>query len=126
VKEKVTASGVDVTIHCAGTASQRCSGRVSLTTVEVHSGSKVIAVVSAAGHQPKRRRVTTKVGGAGYVLAGGRTITVHVRLNRVGRGLLARFQKLPVKVTVTQAGKRKPISTREQTLHARKPKDHTH
>ena len=124
VKEKVTASGVDVTIHCAGTASQRCSGRVSLTTVEVRTGSKVIAVMSAAGHKPKRRRVTTKVAGAGYVLAGGRSITVHVKLNRVGRRLLARFHKLPVKVAVTQVGKRKAISTRKQTIHARKPKHH--
>ena len=120
----MTASGIDVTIHCAGLASQRCSGRVSLTTVEVRTGPKVVAVMSAAVHKPKRRRVTTKVAGAGYSLAGGRSITVHVKLNRVGRRLLARFHKLPVKVAVTQVGKRKAISTRKQTIHARKPKHH--
>ena len=123
VKEKTTASGVDVTIHCAGTASQRCSGRLGLTTVEVRIGRKVIAVVNA---KTRHRRVTAKVAGATYGLAGGRSMTVHLRLNRTGQRLLARFHKLPVEVTVTQVGKPRPISTRKLTIHLRKPKHHRH
>jgi hypothetical protein len=120
-KEKVTKSGVDVTIHCSGTTAQRCSGKVSLTTVETRLGIKVIAV-SAAVHKPKRRHVTTGVGSAAYRVAGGRTITVHVTLNRTGKRLLTEFRKLPVRVTVTQSGKTKAISTRTQTIRAPKPK----
>lgn len=89
-------------------------------------GPKVIAVASAAAQKRKRRRVTTRVPSASYTLAAGRSMTVHLRLNRTGRRLLARFHKLPVKVTVTQVGKPKPISTRKLTIHLRKPKHHSH
>ena len=41
---------------------------------------------------------------------------------RSGKRLLSHFRKLPVKATVTQSGKRKPISARKQTLHAPKSK----
>ena len=46
---------------------------------------------------------------------------MHLKLNRAGRRLLADFRKLPVKVTVGQAGARKPISTRTGTIHAKTP-----
>jgi hypothetical protein len=119
-KLKATSSGVDVTIRCAGTASQQCSGRISLTTVETRLGRKVIAVASAAAGKPKRRHVTVAVGSARYRLAGGHSMTMHVKLNRVGRVLLARFHKLPVKVTLTQAGRSKPVATRKLKIKARR------
>ena len=96
----------------------------TLTTVEVRTGSKVVAVAAVVGHKPKRRRVTANVGGAGYKVAGGRAITVHVKLNRTGQRLLTRFRKLPVKVVVTQTGDRKAVSTHKQTIRARKAKHH--
>jgi hypothetical protein len=126
VKERVTASGVDVTIRCAGTASQRCAGAVTLTTVEVRVGSKLVGVAGSAGHKRKHRYVTTRLARITYRLPGGHSITVHLKHNRVGQSLRRRFHKLPVKATVTQTGTRKPISTRKLTLRAPKPKPKPH
>jgi hypothetical protein len=125
-KAKAAASGVDVTIRCAGTASQRCSGRIMLTTVETRLGPRVIAVASAAAGKPKRRRVTVSVAGVRYRLAGGRSMTVHVKLNRTGGSLLARFRALPVKVTLRQAGRSKPVATRKLKIRVRRPKSPGH
>jgi hypothetical protein len=53
-------------------------------------------------------------------------MTVHVKLNRAGRRLLARFRGLPVKVTLTQAGRSKPVATRKLKIRVRRPKSPGH
>jgi hypothetical protein len=43
---------------------------------------------------------TVTVGVSHFTLAPGRTLTVAVALNTTGRGLLTRFRKLPVSLTI--------------------------
>ncbi len=100
---RATSGGIDVTVTCAGTSGQSCSGGVTLKTTETVQGTKVLAV-SSAKHKgkPKRDRVAVVVGIAIYKLNAGQRITLHVKLNAKGRALLHRFRRLPVRVAITQ------------------------
>jgi hypothetical protein len=70
--------------------------------------------------------VAVSLAGVRYRLVGGHSMTVHVKLNRAGRRLLARFRGLPVKVTLTQAGRSKPVATRKLKIRVRRPKSPGH
>ena len=121
--EKATSNGVDVTVACGGAASQSCSGNVTVTTIETLHGSTVIAVTAIAKH---RKRVVTVARGS-YSLAGGKSITLKLKLNSKGRALLKRFGKLPVIVKISQAnsaGQQVAISHRKLTIKAKKHKHH--
>ncbi len=124
-KENANSHGVDLTIHCAGTAPQTCTGTITLITTEVERGSTVIAVTSRK-RKPKLRKVTALIGSVNYKLGAGKTITVHVNLNRTGIKLLQHFHALPVTVQITQVTKPghpgTTISRRKLTIHLPKPK----
>jgi hypothetical protein len=107
--------GVEVTVRCAGTASQSCHGQVTVTTIEKLKGSHVLGVVASAKH----RKQTVVVARAGYALRGGHSLTLKFKLNSKGRALLKRFGKLPVKVLITrtdQLGKTVTVATRVLTI----------
>jgi hypothetical protein len=119
--EKATSNGVDVTIACGGTATQSCSGNVTVTTTETLDRSTVIAVTATAKH---RKRVVTVARGS-YRLAGGKSIML--KLKPKGKALLKRFGKLPVIAKITQAnsaGHQVTISHRKLTIKAKKHKHH--
>jgi hypothetical protein len=121
--EKGTSNRVDVTVACGGAATQSCSGDVTVTTIETVHGSTVIAVTATAKH---RKRVVTVARGS-YSLAGGKSITLKLKLNSKGRALLKRFGNLPVIVKITQAnsaGQQVAISHRELRIKAKKHKHH--
>jgi DNA-binding beta-propeller fold protein YncE len=121
--EKATSNGVDVTIACAGAATQSCSGDVTVTTTETLHRSTVIAVTATAKHH---KRVVT-VARRSYRLAGGKSIELKLKLNRKGKALLKRFGKLPVIVKTTHAnsnGQKVTISHRKLTIKTKKHKHH--
>jgi hypothetical protein len=102
--------------------TQSCSGNVTVTTTETIYGSTVIAVTATAKH---RKRVVTLARGS-YSLAGGKCITLKLKLKLKGKALLKRFGKLPVIVKITQAnsaGQQVTISHHKFTIKAKK---HTH
>ena len=125
--EKATASGVTLTVSCTGVSAQTCGGGVTVTTTEILSGKKVLAV-TAAKHKRRHKRKTT-VGHASYRLAVGHKAKLRVKLNRKGHALLARFGKLPVTVTVTQrnaTGRSITISKHKLTVRPRHRKHGRH
>jgi len=112
-----------VTLACTGAATQSCSGNVTATTTETLRRSTVIAVTATAKH---RKRVVTVARGS-YSLAGGKSITLKLKLKSKGNALLKRFGKLPVIVKITQAnsaGQQVTISHRKLTIKANKHKHH--
>jgi hypothetical protein len=121
--EKAIPGGLKVTISCAGAATQSCNGNVIATTKETLLGSTVVAI--AASVKWHKRIVT--IARSHYSLAGGKRITLKVKLNRKGKALLKRFGKLPVIVKITQlnaSGKQVTISHRKLTIKPKKRRHH--
>ena len=112
-----------MTVACGGGATQSCSGHVTVTTTETLHGATVIAVSATAKH---RKRVVTVARG-NISLAGGKSMTLKLKLTSKGKALLKRFGKLPVIVKITQAnsaGQHVTISHRKLTIKAKKHKHH--
>ena len=80
---------------CNGPAGTTCHGSLTMTTVELVRHKSLVALTNAA----TKRRVVV-VGSSSFALPAGSSATEVVRLNALGRQLLARFRKLPVAVTV--------------------------
>ncbi|HWF73627.1 MAG TPA: Ig domain-containing protein, partial [Solirubrobacteraceae bacterium] len=119
---KVTSAKVAITVTCAGTALQRCTGRLLLTTIEHLTGHKVTAI-TAAKRKAKKSKRTVTAGKASYRVTGGRGITVTIALNATGKALLARFRKLPAELALTATGAKKVTATKAVAFKAKpKPK----
>jgi hypothetical protein len=97
--DEVTARGVTIAVTCPAPASQTCSGAVTLSSTE-HLKSKRVVRLSA--RSSVTRRVT--VGETAFTMGAGQSERISVTLNRTGRGLLGRFGRLPVTVTVSVTG----------------------
>jgi hypothetical protein len=99
----VSGTTATVTIFCAGDSAQTCSGSILGGAKERRRGRTVLAVTSrlAERHEPKKQKVTTVIVGvatASYSMAGGRSTSVRITLNKSGRGLLAKFYRLSVQL----------------------------
>lgn len=86
-----------LTLSCHG--PQPCNGAVTLTSHERRRGDTPLAV--SASRRKRVKTVTLTVGHAAFGLSVGQTETVRVRLSTVGKGLLARFYKVPTTATFT-------------------------
>jgi hypothetical protein len=120
--EQAIPGGFKVTISCAGASTQACNGNVVAMTTETLKGSKVVAIAASV----KRHKRVVTVARASYSLAGGKRITLKVKLNRKGKALLKRFGKLPVIVKITQlnaTGSQVTLSHRKLTI---KPQHRKH
>ena len=111
----VSGSGgkVTVTLACAGEAGSVCNVVLLLTATERLKGKRVTGLSA-------RSKVVTVGRGSASVPA-GRRLTVTVKLNGVGRSLLARFKRLPAKLTASSAGSK--LFTQTVTI---KPAKKTH
>jgi hypothetical protein len=87
---------VKLTLACKGQAGTSCLVQVTATTTERIRGGKLIGV-AASNHKIHSKKVT--VGTLKVRIAAGRSKTVIVTLNTVGRKLLSRYHKLPVQLT---------------------------
>ncbi len=93
---KVLRGNITVPLGCSGPAGTTCQVRVTVTTLEKLHGSRISALAA------KTRTVT--IAGASTAIAAGGRRTVTVKLNALGRSLLARFHKLPLHIAVLQQG----------------------
>lgn len=105
-----------VRLGCAA-RSGGCRITAVLRTTETVRGEK--QVVSA---RARRRQRTVVVAIKTVRIAAGRALTVTIKLNRTGRKLLARFKRLPVKLTITLTvdRQRSLVATRKLTLKRRR------
>jgi hypothetical protein len=72
--------------------------QATLSTTEKKRGSKLIGVSAAATSKG------VAVGAVNVTIAAGHQLTIVIALNATGRSLLARFGKLPVRLTVSLLG----------------------
>src|SRR5262249_8992673 len=95
VTSALSGNGIHLSVSCAGATP--CQVLVLATTTETLHGSKVGSVA-----QRSKKRI---VRGAtlAATIAPGRTQSLTLKLNAVGRSLERRFGKLPVTVTVALA-----------------------
>ena len=120
---KIKSSKVMITVTCAGKAIQHCTGTLALTTLEHLLGHKLTAI--SAGNKPKKpKKATRKValGSATYALTGGASTTLTITLNSAGKQLLAKYHKLPAKLTLTPTGEKTATATKTVTITRSKTK----
>lgn len=96
ISAKVVAQDVVLQLACTGAA---CRGEAKLTTREKLISGRLVAVQSRHGKVRATYKPVT-VGVSHFTLMPGQTLTVPVTLNATGRGLLVRFRKLPVSLTI--------------------------
>jgi hypothetical protein len=75
------------------------SGLLTAAERVMRAGGRVVAVIAAG--RAKTRRVAATVGSASIVVAAGQQLKLTVSLNGVGRGLLARFKRLPATLSIS-------------------------
>ncbi|MDQ6804365.1 MAG: Ig domain-containing protein [Actinomycetota bacterium] len=124
---KFTSKGpkVMITVTCAGTALQKCTGTLLLTTLEHLTGHKVTAVSArkkVARKKVKKHTRTVTVGKGSYSVTGGRGFTVTMALNGTGKALLAKFHKLLANVALTPTGAKRATWSKTMTMTSPKPK----
>jgi len=90
------ASRVSIRLGCAA-QSQGCRITAALSAIETVRGGKPVAI-SARVHQHQR---TVILAVKTVRIVAGRTVTVAIKLNAVGRTLVARFKRLPVRLMIT-------------------------
>ncbi len=114
---KVSTKGGKLSLKVSCPAHATCLGYTATATVTEHlKGKKVIGLAAAA------RKTTTKlltIAKAKGTVAGGKTTTVKLSLNKAGAELLRRYGRLRTVVTLTVAGK--TLSKSTVTLVAPKP-----
>jgi hypothetical protein len=90
---------VTLTLACQGAAGASCEVQATLSTIETRRAGKVVAV--SAGDASSTRLT---VGAARASIAAGHQLRIVVMLDATGRRLLARFGKLPVRLTASLLG----------------------
>jgi hypothetical protein len=112
---KVSAKGGKLSLKVSCPAHDTCLGYTETATItERLRGKKVIGVAAA------KRKTTSKVvtiARAKGTVAGGKTVTVKLSLNKSGAKLLKHYRKLRTVVTLTVGGK--AVSKSTVTLAAR-------
>lgn len=101
---------VTLSVSCAGAATTTCSIHASLTTVERKRHGKILGVSA----RTTRRTVT--IGALSATIAAGRTSKLTIKLNATGRKLLARFGKLPARLSVTSLSQRAKSTVLTKTV----------
>jgi hypothetical protein len=104
---------VSLRLACHGAAGTSCRIHVSLTTIEKRRGGHVIALAAA---RTRSRHVT--LAATTVVIPAGHQLEVTLGLSATGRKLLARFGKLPARLTAVleAAGARHTVFARNLTI----------
>jgi DNA-binding beta-propeller fold protein YncE len=90
-----------LSVTCDGAAGQVCSGSVIGTAREHKRAATILGVTASARtkHGGKQTTVTVTVAQASFTVPAGGTATASIALNGTGTRLLARFQRLPVRLS---------------------------
>jgi hypothetical protein len=113
---------VSLKLACHGAAGTSCRIHVSLTTVEKSRGGHLIAL---AATRTRSKQVT--LAADTVVIPAGHQLEVTLTLNATGRKLLARFGKLPARLTAVLevAGARHTVFARNLTIEPKRRR-HSH
>jgi hypothetical protein len=87
---------VKLRLGCAA-RSGGCGITAVLTTIETAHGGKPALISAPAKNRQGGVILATKT----VRIAAGRTATLTITLNSSGQGLLAKFKRLPVRLTIT-------------------------
>jgi hypothetical protein len=111
---------VSLKLACHGAAGTSCRIHVSLTTMEKLRGRHLIAL---AATRTRSRQVTLATDTV--VIPAGHQLEVTLTLNATGRKLLARFGKLPARLTAVleAAGARHTVFARNLTIEPKRRRD---
>lgn len=113
---------VTFTLACVGPIGSRCIVKTTVTTIEKLHGKKIKGVAA------RSKRVT--VASATVTIRAGQRVRVSLKLNAVGRKLLARFKRLPVHLsalyTGTGGGAKSTAIAQNLTVKPRKHAKHKH
>jgi hypothetical protein len=88
-----------VNLGCLGPSTQICRGTVTVATFEKLSpdGKTSTKLFSA----PSRTRKLVTIAAGAWIVRTGKALTVVIGLNAAGKGLLAKFGKIPSTLTIT-------------------------
>jgi hypothetical protein len=95
---KIKSPKLTATISCSEAAGATCGGPLELTAVEHLTGGKVTAV--SARKRAKRTTRTVVLASENYVVAGGTSATVTLKLGQVGAKLLAKYHTIHAELTL--------------------------
>jgi hypothetical protein len=90
---------VTFTLACHGAAGTICTIHAALTTVEKLRHGHLVGIVAA-----RTRSRTVTVASRTLLIPAGLQVKVTIKLNALGRRLLARFHRLPAHLAVLLAG----------------------
>lgn len=128
-KAKVSGTSAFVLVKCTGATGATCKLRFRMTITEKRRGNKIIAITARKKPKPKVRKIIVTVGSApGITLSAGRSKTVKVSLNGLGKRLLASRHTLKVTLDVTQvlSASRSQTLSQTVTFKAKKTKKKHH
>ena len=104
-----------LSVACDGVAGEECTGSLIGTVRERRRGATIVGLSASArnGHGGKQTTVTVTVARASFTVPAGGTATTRIALNAKGSRLLARFQRLPVRLSFAgaQASERTVVFT---------------
>ena len=109
-----------VTVSCAGSSTENCSGTAAVSTVEHLSGKEITAITARKQQKPSKRTVV--LARASYRIAGGGHEKLILTLNSLATKLLTSHHVLPAKLTVTPASAGAPVLTRAIAFKAAQKK----
>ena len=95
---KLVKGNITLVIACTGPAGTSCAVKLGVSTLEKLHGGRPSALAAIA------RSRTVTLGSASATIPAGSRRTITIKLNATGRALLARFHRLPMRLTVTQRG----------------------
>jgi hypothetical protein len=110
---KVTAKNqkVIVTLACAGSANESCTGTLALSAIEHLRGHRITAISAA-----KKTKRTVTLGRASYTVTAGASGVFTVSLSTVASRLLATHHHFAAKLTLTPTGAKTATATKTITL----------
>jgi hypothetical protein len=116
-KAKVSGTSASVLVKCTGARGAACKLRFRMTVTEKRRGNRIIAITAKKKPKPKVRKIIVTVGSApGITLSAGRSKTVKVSLNGLGKRLLTSRHTLKVTLDVTQVLSANKSQTLSQTV----------
>ncbi len=90
-----------VTITCDGSIGRACAGEATVVTKERLRGRTVVSVsVRGRGHRPRVKTVTLTVARRRFRVPAGHSATLVLTLNQIGKQLLGKFYRLPVRLSL--------------------------
>ena len=109
-----------VTLACHGATGTKCKIHVQLTTVEKTRHGHLIGLAATKTHYKRVTIATLTV-----VIPAGQQVKVALKLNSIGRRLLAHFGKVPAHLTAILEGEGRRSTVIAQNLTIKpKPKKH--